>query len=268
MICFKMDNLEIEVYPDRASMGKAAASDVSHKIQEILKEKEELNMVFAAAPSQNEFLQILISDENIEWNRINGFHMDEYTGLGMESPQSFGYFLKERIFDQVPFKNVYYIDGAAQDKDMECGRYAGLLSNTPIDIVCLGIGENGHIAFNDPHVADFNDPELVKVVELDQECRLQQVHDECFVSLDDVPKYAYTLTVPMLVSAQNMFCMVPGITKKHAVKNTVYSPIGEHCPATILRDKQGAKLYLDKDSASLLDLEALIRLNSLKVIES
>lgn len=264
MICFKIDKMTVEIHPDRLSMGRSAALDVVQKIHDILNKKDELNMVFAAAPSQNEFLEALISEPTIDWSRINAFHMDEYIGLSSDSSQSFGFFLKERIFGKVPFKNVYYIDGKAVDTDKECIRYSKLLSENQIDIVCLGIGENGHIAFNDPHVADFNDPKLIKVVDLDEECRLQQVHDECFVDINDVPNHAYTLTVPLLVSATDMFCIVPGKTKSGAVKNAIFSPVSERCPATILRDKEGARLYLDKDSASLLNLELLAKCDSLK----
>ena len=258
MIHFNKDKLAVEVHPNRITMGERAARDVSYKINEILCRKNELNMVFAAAPSQNEFLHALTSDRTIEWNRINAFHMDEYIGLRADSPQSFGYYLDKHIFGKVPFKNVYYIDGKAVNTEEECERYGTLLSNTSIDIVCFGIGENGHIAFNDPHVANFNDSALMKVVDLDYNCRMQQVHDNCFANLNDVPKYAYTLTIPMLMSATNMFCIVPDDRKKEAVFNTVFAPVDEHCPATILRNKNGVKLYLDNASASLLDLQVLI----------
>ena len=251
MTYFKIDDLDVEIFSDRLSMGQNAANDVSRKIQEILSQKEEINMIFAAAPSQNEFLQALSSDKSIEWERVNGFHMDEYVGLNIDSPQSFSFFLKEHIFGKAPFKNVFYLNGKASPEE-ECKRYAALLSKTVIDIVCLGIGENGHVAFNDPHVADFNDSQMVKIVDLDNACRMQQVHDKCFSSINEVPEHALTLTIPTLIMATNMFCIVPGKTKSIAVKNTICCEISEFCPATILRKKSGAKLYLDSNSASLI----------------
>ena len=255
MICFKIDKLTVEIFPTRLIMGQNAAKDVSEKIKELLLEKDEINMMFAAAPSQNEFLSTLISDKSIPWERINAFHMDEYIGLDKNAPQAFGNFLKQTIFDRVPFKNVYYIDGMATDYQSECNRYARLLTDRIIDIVCLGIGENGHIAFNDPHVADFKDRHVMKVVNLDMDCRQQQVNDGCFNNLEEVPKQAYTLTIPILLSASSMFCVVPGSTKRNAIYNTINMPVDEKYPATILRDKEGAILYIDMESGSLLKLD-------------
>ena len=150
-----VDKLKVKVYSSRDEMGKGAAADVTNKIKELLAEKDEINMLFAAAPSQNEFIASLLADKDIDWTKINAFHMDEYIGLSDDAPQRFGNFLKERIFSKVPFKSVHYINGGAKDVDAECERYTQLLKQNPIDIVCMGIGENGHIAFNDPHVAFF-----------------------------------------------------------------------------------------------------------------
>ena len=252
MKSFYKDSLKVNVYPSRADMGKAAADDISAKIRELLSIKEEISMIFAAAPSQNEVLAALVADPSIEWERINAYHMDEYIGLDSSAPQCFGNFLDAHIFGLVPFKSVNYIKSDAIDPDAESVRYSSLLSATKIDIVVMGIGENGHIAFNDPPVADFNDEKLVKPVKLDEVCRNQQVNDGCFAKIDDVPKYAITLTVPMLVSAPNLFCIVPAPTKAWAVKETLTSSIDEHCPASVLRTREGAMLYLDPDSASLL----------------
>lgn len=247
---FIKDKLAVKVFENRKLMGKAAATDVADCIKQMLSEKKEINMVFAAAPSQNEFLEELV-DSGVEWERINAFHMDEYIGLPLDAEQRFGTFLKERIFGRVPFKSVHYINGQAQP-EKECDRYSLLLKQYPVDIVCLGIGENGHIAFNDPHVAEFDDPELVKVVALDEKCRMQQVHDGCFRSIELVPTQAISLTIPALVAAKYMFCIVPASTKAQAVYDTIYGEISESCPASILRTKTNASLYLDADSASLL----------------
>jgi len=233
-------------------MGKAAAKEIKECMLSLLEEKQEINMIFAAAPSQNEVLAALVNDKEIPWNRVNAFHMDEYIGLDPAAPQGFGNFLKSHIFGLVEFKSIHYIDIAATDAEAECARYAALLRDYPSDIVVMGIGENGHIAFNDPPVADFCDPMAVKPVTLDEICRNQQVHDGCFAVLEDVPKTAITLTVPTLMSGKHLFCIVPAKTKANAVHATVCGEVGEHCPATALRRHPSAVLYLDPESASLL----------------
>lgn len=249
---FTKEMLLVKVFPSREEMGKKAAEDVSQKINELLNQKPEINVIFAAAPSQNEFLKYLSEDTSIPWDKINAFHMDEYIGLDKNAPQAFGNFLKERLFGKVPLKSVHYLNGQAKDLFSECKRYATLLHNYPVDIVCLGIGENGHIAFNDPSVANFNDPETVKIVELEEKSRQQQVNDHCFDNIDSVPQKAFTITIPALLKANYMFCIVPSKLKAEAVCKTINDPVSEKCPATILRRKKGAILYLDKESASLL----------------
>lgn len=249
---FKAELLAIKIYPSRSHLGNEAAELASQKIMELLEQKEEINIIFAAAPSQNEFLKTLRLKVGIEWNRINAFHMDEYIGLDANAPQGFGNFLKALIFDSLPFKSVNYLNGNADNPEEECNRYTTLLQQYPVDIVFMGIGENGHLAFNDPPVADFNDPKSVKVVELDEVCRQQQVNDGCFKSLDDVPSQALTLTLPCLLSADYIFCMVPGNTKSQAVKDTVNAPIKEQYPSTILRKHPNAILFLDTESSNLI----------------
>lgn len=251
---FQKEKLLVKIVPDRKEMGIVAANEAAERIIKMQGEKDELNMIFAAAPSQNEFIEHLIANKSIEWNRINAFHMDEYIGLADDAPQRFGNFLKDRIFSRVPFKSVNYINGLAEDIDEECKRYSNLLEKYPADIICLGIGENGHIAFNDPGVADFNDDKLVKVADLDLVCRQQQVNDKCFDELDEVPKQALTLTIPALLRGKYLFCIVPAKTKAQAVYNTINGEISEDCPATILRTKENVTLYLDADSSSLLDI--------------
>ncbi|MBO5370934.1 MAG: glucosamine-6-phosphate deaminase [Clostridia bacterium] len=250
---FKKDKLDVKIYKTRDEMGKAASEDIAVAIKALLSQKEEINMIFAAAPSQNDMLLHLCERDDIEWERINAFHMDEYIGLRPDAPQCFSNFLKKYIFDLKPFKSVNCINAAASSPEEECKRYSGLLKEYPVDIVCMGIGENGHIAFNDPHVADFNDKALVKPVSLDEICRMQQVNDGCFASIDEVPKWALTLTVPALMNATYNFCVVPASTKANAVKRTVEGEINEECPATILRQKDNAILYCDADSSALLN---------------
>ena len=252
MRSFQVDELTVRVYDSRSEMGMAAAADIKAKILELLAQKQEINMIFAAAPSQNEVLASLAGDKEIPWNRIHAYHMDEYIGLPSDAPQGFGNFLRAHLFDLVPFASVNCINSAATDAEAECERYSKLLQDNPTDIVVMGIGENGHIAFNDPPVADFKDSKWVKPVELDSICRNQQVNDGCFASLDLVPTHAITLTVPTLVAAPHLFCIVPAPTKAKAVKETVCGTIDEHCPASVLRTRPGAVLYLEPDSAALL----------------
>jgi len=246
----KKDCLTVKAFPSRDQMGAAAAAENAACIAKLMEEKETVNMIFAAAPSQNEVLKGLCEDKSIQWQRINAFHMDEYVGLDCDAPQRFVNFLKDALFDHVPLRNVFLLDGNNGDEEID--RYSRLLEENPVDIVCMGIGENGHIAFNDPHVADFKDSALVKVVDLDETCRMQQVHDGCFASLDKVPTHALTLTVPALARAKYHFCVVPAPTKAQAVYNTVCGSIGEHCPATVLRNLPNAVMYCDRDSAAQL----------------
>ena len=248
---FKVDKLTVKVLSNRSEMGEVAASDIVTAIKDALRKKAEINMIFAAAPSQNDVLKVLV-ESDVEWNRINAFHMDEYIGLNKSAPQGFGNFLMDHIFSKVQFKSVNLIDCSAVDPNAECERYAKMLENYPVDIIILGIGENGHIAFNDPWVADFSDSQKVKTVLLDEVCRQQQVNDGCFSTIDLVPKSAITLTCPVFIEAPQLFCIVPTISKANAVKNTVYGEINENCPATVLRRHPAAVLYLDADSASLL----------------
>ena len=252
MKTFQKDLLRVNIYETRSEMGNAAAADIKACILSLLAEKETVNMIFAAAPSQNEVLAALATDKDIPWDRVNAFHMDEYIGLPACAPQGFGNFLREHIFGLADFKSVSYIDITADDAEAECARYAALLKEYPTDIVVMGIGENGHIAFNDPPVADFADPLAVKPVALDSVCRNQQVNDGCFARIEDVPKTAITLTVPTLFAGEHLFCIVPAKTKANAVRATLCGEIGEVCPATVLRRHRSAVLYLDGDSSSLL----------------
>jgi len=246
----KTEKLDTLVYETRAEMGIYAGKEAARAINEVLAVKDFANVIFAAAPSQNEMLDSLLS-ENVDFTRVNAFHMDEYVGLGAEDPQSFASYLSEHVFSRAPFASVNYIC-AKDDIASACQRYADLLKKFPPDVVCMGIGENGHIAFNDPPVADFNDSKMIKSVELDPVCRMQQVHDGCFPDIDSVPKYALTLTVPTLMSAKYLVCTVPAITKANAVRAMLCGEYGEICPATALRKHERAKMFLDADSASLV----------------
>jgi glucosamine-6-phosphate deaminase len=241
------DRLNVRVYSDRRALGEAAAADAIITFRRLLDSQERVRAIFAAAPSQNEFLEALVRAEEIDWSRVTAFHMDDYIGLPADASQRFSHFLNTRLFDRVKPGAVHLIDSTAP-AEVECARYERLLQEAPIDIVCLGIGENGHIAFNDPPVADFADPCWVKQVELDEACRRQQVNDGCFPSFADVPTHALTLTIPALMSGKHLYCMVPGSTKRAAVERTLNGPIATECPATILREHPNCTLYVDIDS--------------------
>jgi glucosamine-6-phosphate deaminase len=243
----KVNNLKVQIFENRKSMGSTAAKEVAAKITELLAIKKNIRMVFAAAPSQNEFLEVLRNDTSIDWSNITVFHMDEYIGLSQRSPQSFSQFLSDNLFDVVKPGKVHIIDGT-KDPSSECERYENLITESPIDIVCLGIGENGHIAFNDPPVADFNDQKVIKKVELDEICRQQQVNDGSFATIDEVPTHALTLTIPTMTGGSYLYCIVPGETKRSAVSKTLHGPITIECPASILRSHPDCTLYLDKES--------------------
>jgi len=243
----KNKELDINVYPTREEMGQAAGREVENRILDLAKEQDLIRMVFAAAPSQTEMLGYLAGSASIPWNKIAAFNMDEYIGLPADASQSFSSFLRKNLFDRLDCRSVELINTSGSI-DNEKERYAALLSQGPIDIVCLGIGENGHIAFNDPPVADFDDPVMIKEVELDESCKIQQVNDGCFPSVEDVPARALTLTIPTLMSANYIVCVAPGAHKRQAVFSTLNYPVNESCPATILQTHPNCSFYFDKES--------------------
>lgn len=241
----------VHVFSDSNQAWKAAGKAVEKCIEDLQETQEEIRMIFAAAPSQTGMLNYLAASSKIKWKKIVAMHMDEYIGLPIGATQFFSKYLEENLFSKVPFKEVHLIQTQGS-KELEIKRYSDLLMKAPIDIVCLGIGENGHIAFNDPPVANFKDPVLIKKVQLDQECRAQQVHDGCFESINDVPKTALTLTIPALMSGDHLFCVVLGENKSEAVKNALTGPLSEACPATILRTHPRCKFYFDAAAVSKL----------------
>jgi len=221
---------------------------VATAMREALARQPVVRMVFAAAPSQNELLDTLATVPDLDWSRVTVFQLDEYLGLRPDAPQTFGRYLRDRLFDRVQPGSVQLIDGDA-DPASEARRYADQLAAAPLDIVCLGIGENGHLAFNDPP-ADFDDPHLVKRVTLDDASRQQQVHDGCFPSLDAVPTQALTVTIPLIMSGQRLICVVPGAAKAEAVHRTLHGAVSPSGPASILRRHPDARLFLDLQSAA------------------
>lgn len=244
--------LAVKIYDSRAEMGAAAAADVAACMRKLLETKETINMIFAAAPSQNEVLAQLLEEKDIDWGRVNAFHMDEYIGIAPDHPAGFARFLERAIFGRLPFKSVNYIDCTAADPELEAARYAALLEQHPLDVCILGVGENGHIAFNDPGVADFDDAVLAKVIDLDERSRMQQVNDGCFARIEEVPKKAITVTIPGLTGAKYLYCSVPCATKAQAIGRMFTGEIALDCPATVLRRTPNSFVYLDKDSAAML----------------
>ncbi|MDR3372393.1 MAG: 6-phosphogluconolactonase [Ancalomicrobiaceae bacterium] len=228
-------------------MGAAAAADVAQALIERLASQPAVRIIFAAAPSQTEMLNVLCQRQDIDWRRVTAFHMDEYVGLAEGAPERFSEWLNAHVFAKLPFAAVHRLAPGA-DLEAETRRYAGLLNAAAIDLVCLGVGVNGHIAFNDPPVADFNDPLDVKIVTLDEVCRRQQVDDDCFARIEDVPKRAITLTVPRLMRSGQAFCVVPGATKRDAVRGVLHGPMTTACPASVLRQHPACTLYLDRES--------------------
>ena len=249
---FQVDQLAVGIWPDRQGMGQAAGSEAARLLRQILRQQQQATVVFAAAPSQNEVLSTLAAESGIDWSRVTAMHMDEYVGLATDAPQSFGNYLRQAIFSRVNPGTVHYLGGAAADIGAEIERYSRLIVDNPIDVVLAGIGENGHLAFNDPGVADFADTSLVKQADLDLACRQQQVNDGCFGTLAEVPTQALTLTIPALMSARWIVCTVPGETKADAVSSTLTGDVRDDVPATILRAHPRAGLFLDTDAAARL----------------
>jgi glucosamine-6-phosphate deaminase len=242
---------DIAVFDDRQRMGAAAARDIATALRAVLAERGSARMMFAAAPSQSETLDALVREPGIDWSRVTAFHLDEYLGLAPDAPQRFGTWLRHALFDRLPFGAVHLIDPDL-GPDAAAERYADLLAAAPLDVVVLGIGVNGHLAFNDPPVARFDDDRIVKVVQLDETCRRQQVEDGCFAALEDVPPTALTVTIPAILGARRLFCVVPGASKAEALRATALDPISTACPSTVLRTHPACAVYADAAAAALL----------------
>jgi len=248
---FERDELKIRVFNTREEMGRAAAEEATERIKRLIKKNGAATLVFAAAPSQNEFLKYLRKSDT-DWTKVRAFHMDEYIGLPRDAPAGFGNFLRRAIFDKVELKEIHYLWNGSDSAEKACEKYEKILKKYPPDLVFLGVGENGHLAFNDPPVADFNDPKGVKIVKLDNICRMQQVNDGCFNSIDEVPTHAITLTMSAIIRIPEAIAIVPGIKKAGAIDRMLNGAISTSCPASILRQHKNTTLYLDADSSSLV----------------
>lgn len=252
MQVLKKDKLNVYIADNTKEMGQKAAADIASEMRRLSLIQDEIRMMFAAAPSQDATIEALLSYSDLPWEKVVAFHMDEYIGISSDQPQSFRNYLSIRLFDKVPFKKVNLIAGDAPDIEKERTRYENLLKERNMDIIILGIGENGHIAFNDPPGVDFNDTEYVRIIKLSEQSRNQQVHDGCFQAIEKVPFDALTVTVPVFISAKALFCSVPNERKAEAVRRTLNEEISPSCPASILKMHPCAFLYLDSGSASLL----------------
>lgn len=246
--------LEVRVHADSDAVGIAAADDAARAIADAVANRGVANVMFASGNSQLAFLEVLTGRSDVDWNHLVGFHMDEYVGIDGEHPASFRRYMGERIVGAVHPSAFHEIHGDAADVGAECQRYAALLADHPLDLCCLGIGENGHLAFNDPPVADFEDPLDVKVVELDDACRRQQVGEGHFASIDAVPATAITVTIPALLRARTVLAIVPEARKRESVRRALTGPVEEACPASILQTKGNVTLHLDVESAADLEL--------------
>src|SRR5579871_2184262 len=246
-----VDRLHVEVHPDADALARAAAADVAALLAKTVEERGRANAMFATGNSQLAFVDALVSLPHVPWLNMTLFHMDEYVGAGPDHPAGFRRWIKERIADRVAPAAACYIDGLA-DPGAECERYADLLRSHPIDVCVLGIGENGHLAFNDPPVADFADPLDVKVVELDGACRSQQVHEGHFPDIDAVPAHAVTVTIPALLRAAQVLAIVPEARKAEPVHAALTGPVATSCPASALRTIDHATIHLDPESAARL----------------
>ena len=246
---FRAGELDVRVYEDLTHLARAAAGDAATAIQDAVDARGAANVMLATGNSQLAFLAELVTHP-VDWPKVTAFHMDEYVGIDSEHPASFERYMRERVASRIRLDAFHYLDGTA-DPRTEARRYAALLATHPLDLCCAGIGENGHLAFNDPPVADFEDPEEVKVIELDPGSRRQQVDEGHFATIDDVPINAITVTIPALLRARRVLVIVPEARKAAPVRATLENPISTACPATILRTQPHATLYLDEQSAGL-----------------
>lgn len=249
---FKVGTLNIEIYSDGATAGEAAALAAEHALAHLAQTQEEIGVIFATGASQLDTLGTLTSLPDVPWHIIVGFHLDEYVGLNVDHPASFRGYLRRNLTEKVAMKMFHEIDGTMPDLQALCTQYAASVKAADPQLCLLGVGENGHLAFNDPTEADFNDPMAMRVVHLDDVCRQQQAAEGWFKSFDDVPKLALTLTIPTLLRVPRLIVSVPGKRKATIIMRMLDEPISTICPATILRTHPNATVYLDKDSAALL----------------
>jgi glucosamine-6-phosphate deaminase len=248
---FSREAMTVVVHGDLAALASAAAAQAAAALNAAIAERGSANAMFASGNSQLSFLDLLVTLD-VDWSRVVGLHMDEYCGIDGSHPASFRRYMRDHIVERVDLQAFHDILGDAPDPDAECARYAALLREHPLDLCCLGLGENGHLAFNDPPVADFEDPLDVKVVELDEACRRQQVGEGHFVLIELVPENAITVTIPALLRSGTVLAIVPEARKRGPVRRAIEGPVSTACPASILRTRSHVTMHLDADSAGAL----------------
>ncbi len=250
---FTVDTARVTVHLTSRHLGEATAAQVAGLIADAVATSGVARIIIGTGPSQAEFIAALVARQDVPWDAVEVFHMDEYLGMPVTHPASFRRWLRTHLTDRVAVRASYELDGDAADVDAEIERYGALLQAAPIDVSCVGFGENGHLAFNDPPVADFADPATVKRVTLDERCRLQQVGEGHFPSLEEAPTTALTVTVPALLRARTVVACVPERRKAAAVRDALEGPIATACPASALRTHPRAFVHLDLEAASLLN---------------
>jgi glucosamine-6-phosphate deaminase len=251
----QFDKLKVEVYPSSEAAGVAAAQAAAITLKELATSRESIGVIFATGNSQLDTLKALRGIDQLPWGQVHGFNMDDYVGLPADHPASFHRYLKEKLPQSALMKSYLEVNGSAPDVEQMCRDYAEALRSADPQLCLLGIGENGHLAFNDPGEANFNDPLDVRVVQLDTLCRQQQVAEGWFKTYQDVPERAITLTIPTLFRVPRLIISAPGKRKARIIRRTVQEPISTDCPSTILRTHPNATVYLDPESAAeVLDL--------------
>lgn len=252
---FHVGEAQVEIYDSTALAGKAAAQKAAELISRAVAERGQARVIGATGNSQIPLVEALVK-QDINWKAVELFHMDEYAGMGADHPSSFRYWIRTRLEEKVHPGKIYYLQGDAPDIEVEMERYSQLLNEAPIDVAFVGFGENGHIAFNDPPVADFHDPKTVKLITLDEACRRQQAGEGHFKDVASVPLHAVTVTCSGLFRANAWVSSVPEGRKAEAVKNALEGPISEKCPASLVRRHRNSYVFLDPESASLLSISA------------
>jgi glucosamine-6-phosphate deaminase len=249
---FRVDAACVTIHASAHDMGEAVAQQASQVLADAIAARGLARIIIGTGPSQARFIAALVQRPQVDWSRVEVFHMDEYRGMAASHPASFRRWLREHLVAHVHPGHVRELAGDAADPAAEAERYAALLNAAPVDLSCVGFGENGHLAFNDPHVADFADPHTVKLVTLDQRCRLQQVGEGHFPGLAESPAEALTVTLPALMRAATVLACVPDLRKAHAVRDALEGPVAPTCPASLVRTHPNAFVHLDPAAASLL----------------
>ena len=247
---FSVDQLHVCIYESKFELGKAAADFAEEQINTAIKTRGQAVIILATGASQFEFLEE-ITRRNLDWSKVVAFHLDEYVEMSENHPASFRRYLKERIFNKTGIEEYYLINGDGEDVEQECKRLENIFNRYQVDIAFVGIGENGHLAFNDPP-ASFDEEVKFKIVDLDEASRLQQLGEGWFNSIEEVPDRAITMTVPAILSSNAIACIVPDERKAEAVKYTLTKEVSPLCPASVLRKHPQAVLYLDRAAASLV----------------